>query len=183
METKHPKISCVLITREPEYPRIVLDRLDLDFFDEILIQVDCPSIYHRYLGAQKAKNDIIYVQDDDCLVNYQVLFKKYIDLYPEITNTMTEPFQRQYEPMGCTLVGWGCYFHKSMLGVFDKYIARYGVDAHLLREADRIFTYLNQPFNTVIMPHEDLFQTADRMGYQPNHFPSAAEALEKVKNL
>ena len=178
--TDHPKISCVLITREPVYPEIILDRLDLDFFDEILIQADCPSIYHRYLAAATAKNEIIYVQDDDCFVNYQVLFKNYNG---QITNTMTLPFQKQYKPLGCTLVGWGCYFPKFMLKVFDKYIAKYGVDEHLLREADRIFTYLNQPHNVIIQPHEDLFQTPDRMGYQPNHFQSAQEALEKVKNL
>lgn len=180
MENNHPKISCVLITREPAYPELILDRLDLGFFDEILIHTDSPDIYRRYQAAARAKNDIVYVQDDDCLVNYQVLFKHYNG---QLTNTMTEPFQRQYEPMGCTLVGWGCYFPKVMVNVFAKYIAQYGLDAHMLREADRIFTYLNKPFNTIIMPHEDLFQTADRMGYQANHFPSAQEALEKVKRL
>lgn len=170
----------MLITREAEYPEIILERLDLGFFDEILIQAKCPSVYHRYLAAQQAKNEIIYFQDDDAMVNYQVLFKHYNG---RITNTMTLPFQKQYEKAGCTLVGWGCYFPKSMLNVFEKYIAKYGVDKHLLREADRIFTYLNQPFNTIIMPHEDLFQTAGRMSTQSYHFQSAQEAMEKIKNL
>lgn len=174
------KISCVLITREPEYPEIIMERLDLGFFDEILVVAECQSVYHRYLAAVKAKNDIIYVQDDDCLVNYQVLFSKYNG---KITNTMTLPFQEKYKDSGCTLVGWGCYFPKHMMSVFHKYIAKYGMDAHLLREADRIFTCLNQPFNTVIMPHEDIFQHRDRMGYQPEHYTSMAEAIEKCKNL
>lgn len=182
MENNHPKISCVLITREPKYPELVLDRLDLGFFDEILIHCDSPDIYRRYQAAARAKNEIIYVQDDDCFVNYQVLFRKYNG---QLTNTMTEPFQRQYEPMGCTLVGWGCYFPKSMLGVFDKYIAKYGVDAHLLREADRIFTYLNRPHNVVIQPHENLGQATekDRMCYEEGHYQSMAEALKKCENL
>lgn len=175
------KISCVLITREPEYPEIVLERLDLGFFDEILIVTECPSVYHRYLAAAKAKNDIIYVQDDDCLVNYQVLFSKYDGF--NITNTMTLPFQEKYKDAGCTLVGWGCYFPKKMLSVFDRYIAKYGIDQHLLREADRIFTHLGQPWNTVIQPHEDLNQTQDRMGYQEDHYTSMNEALEKAKKL
>lgn len=178
------KVSCVLITREPEYPEIVLERLDLGFFDEILIVTECPSVYHRYLAAAKAKNDIIYVQDDDCLVNYQVLFRHFIlNGGGQITNTMTLPFQEKYKDAGCTLVGWGCYFPKKMLSVFDRYIAKYGIDAHLLREADRIFTNLNQPWNTVIQPHEDLNQTQDRMGYQPEHYISMNEALEKAKSL
>ena len=71
------KISCIIITREPELNPLVLERVDLDFFDEILIVNDCPTVYHRYLAAAKAKNDIIYVQDDDCLVNYQIKKKKY----------------------------------------------------------------------------------------------------------
>jgi len=174
------KISCVLITREKEYPKAVLERIDTGFFDEILIVTECPSIYHRYLAAQKAKNDIIYIQDDDCFVNYQVLFKHYNG---KITNAMTKPFIEKYKDLGCTLVGWGCFFHKSMLSYFDMYISEYGEDKHLLREADRIFTFLNQPFNTIVMPHEDLNQTPERMGFQPGHHESMAEALEKTKSL
>lgn len=175
------KISCVLITKEREYPKLVLERLALGFFDEIIIKTENKDIYERYFSAMKvAKNEIIYVQDDDCLVNYQKLFKHYDG---RITNTMTLPFQQKYEQMGCTLVGWGCYFPKSMLSVFDKYVEKYGVDKHLYREADRIFTYLNKPFNTIIMPHEDLPQGMDRMSFEPEHFTSADEALEKCRLL
>ena len=181
---EHPKITAVLIHKENEpYPQIIMERLDLnDFFDEILVVNDCPSVYHRYLAAKTAKNDIIYVQDSDCLVNHQVLFRSYDG---RITNTMTKPFVEKYKDIGCTLVGWGCYFPKSMLSVFDKYIERYGIDEHLLREADRIFTYLNQPFNTVVQPHEDLASSknSDRMGYESDHYSSMAQALEKCKAL
>ncbi len=175
-----PKISAVLITRESQYPEIILDRIDIDFFDEIIVVPECPSIYHRYVAAKTAKNDLIYVQDDDCMVNFQVLFSKYDG---RLTNTMTKTFQEKYKDLGCTLVGWGTYFPKSMLACFDKYIAKYGVDQHLLRESDRIFTAMNQPWNTVIQPHEDLFQSPERMGYQPEHYSSMAEALEKVKAI
>ncbi len=180
---EHPKISAVLITKLEVYPEIIMERLDLnDFFDEIIVVPQSGSVYNRYLAAGGAKNDIIYVQDDDCMVNHQVLFRKYNG---QITNTMTKEFQEKYATMGCTLVGWGCYFPKSMLSCFDRYIAKYGVDDHLLREADRIFTHLNQPWNTVIQPHEDLRQSTDpdRMGYHPDHYKSAQEALEKAKTL
>lgn len=176
------KISCVLITKEKKYPQIVWERLNLGFFDEILIKTESSSVYERYLLAKEAKNDIIYVQDDDAMVNYQVLFSKYNG---QITNTITLPFQTKYEPMACTLVGWGCYFNKSMLNVFDKYISKYGQDAHLLREADRIFTYLNKPFNTIIMPHEDLPRSSSEqaMWKEPEHFTSADEAIRKASLL
>lgn len=180
---KQAKISAVLITKEKEYPPLVLERLTCtDFFDEILIVTECDSIYHRYLAAKQAKNDIVYVQDDDCMVNYQELFKHYNG---QITNAMTKPFVEKYKGTGCALVGWGCFFPKSALDVFDKYIEKYGIDEHLLREADRIFTFLNEPFNTVILPHEDLAQAQapDRMGYEENHYKSMNEALEKAKAL
>jgi hypothetical protein len=178
-------ISCILICKEPEYPKLVLERLDLGFFDEIVIETNCPHIYRRYELAKKANNSIIFTMDDDCLVNYQVLFRHYNG---QITNTMTKPFIPHYEKMGCTLVGWGCYFPKSMLTCFDKYIERYGEDdPHLLREADRIFTLLNKPFNTIIMPHEDLFQNDEnRMSSPKNidfHFASAYEAIRKTNLL
>ncbi len=180
--TEHPKISAVLIHKENElYPEIILERLDLnDFFDEILILNNCQSMYHRYLAAAKAKNTVVYIQDSDCMVNHQFLFSHYNG---QITNAMPLPFQEKYKDSGCTLVGWGCYFNKSMLSVFDKYIAMYGVDEHLLREADRIFSFLNQPFNTINMPHEDLYQGPDRMSFEEDHYTSMAEALEKCKKL
>lgn len=177
------KISCILITRRKEFPVIVLERLTLGFFDEILIKTECPSIYDRYLLAKQASNSILYTQDDDVLVNYQVLYKSYNG---RITNTMTLPFQKQYEPIGCTLVGFGAFFPKHMISVFDRYIERYGEDdPHLWREADRILTAMNTPFNTIIQPHEDLFQNEDRMSTKSNgeiiqsHFTSRDEALRK----
>lgn len=175
-------VTAVLITREVEYPNIVLERLNCtDFFKDIIIVTECPSVYHRYLAAAKAETEHIFVLDDDTLVNFQVLWSKYDK--ERITNTMTLPFIEKYKDMGCTLVGWGCYFPKSMISVFDRYIAKYGIDAHLLREADRIFTFLTYPWNTVVQPHEDLYQTPDRMGYQEDHYKSAFEAIEKCKNL
>lgn len=180
----HPKISCVLITRLKEYPEIILERLDIgDFFDEILIVNESANVYNRYIAAAKAKNDIIYVQDDDCLVNYQHLFKSYNG---RITNTMTKEFLKKYEDIPATLLGWGAFFPKSMLSCFDRYIQHYGSDdAHLLREADRIFSTMNRPWNTQIQPHENLesAQSSNRMGYQENHYKSMDEALEKCKTL
>lgn len=175
-------VTAVLITREVEYPNIILERLTCtDFFKDIIIVTECPSVYHRYLAAAKAETEHVFVIDDDALVNFQVLWSKYDK--ERITNTMTLPFQEKYKDAGCTLVGWGCYFPKKMLSVFDKYIAKYGIDQHLLREADRIFTCLGQPWNTVIQPHEDLNQTEDRMGFEKDHYKSMNEALEKVKKL
>ena len=59
--------------------------------------------------AAKAKNDIIYVQDDDCFVNHQELLCKYNG---RLTNSMTPHHFQAYKDTGATLVGWGCFFPK-----------------------------------------------------------------------
>lgn len=175
------KISCILIEKGDTYPQKIMERLTLGFFDEILVHTNCPNVYGRYLLAKQAANSVCYFQDSDCLVNYQKLFSHYNG---RITNSITEGFKNFYEPLGCTLVGWGCFINKPMLKVFDKYIAKYGEnDEHLLREADRIFSYFNRPFNSILMPHEDLFQDKTRMSVEPEHFPSAYEAIRKCSLL
>jgi hypothetical protein len=175
------KITAVLITREREYPKIVLERIDTGFFDEIIIKTECPSVYGRYLAAKEAKNNLIFVQDDDCFVNYQRLFKHYNG---QITHTITPEHMKFYSKLDCTLVGWGAYFTKDMIdNAFEDYIAKYGEDKYLLREADRIFTYFNRPFNTILQPHENLIQTGDKMSLQPEHYDSMYKALEQCKAM
>lgn len=166
------KVTFVGITKEKEYPK----EIDLSGFDEIIIKTESPNVYTRYLEAQKTKNEVIYVQDDDALVDYRELFKSYNG---QITNGITPHHQNYYKGTGITLVGWGCFFSKNMLNVFDRYIAKYGEDFHLKREADRIFTYLNQPHNSVIMPHTDLPQV-ERMSHDPRHYEYIQEVLKKL---
>jgi len=175
-------VTAVLITREKEYPSIVLERLTCcDFFQDIIIVTECPSVYHRYLAAKKATTEHIFILDDDALVNFQVLWESYDKV--RITNAMPKPFIDKYKNLGCTLLGWGAFFPKHLLSCFDKYIERYGVDQTLLREADRIFSAMNPNWNVIQLPHEDLFQDETRMGVQPNHYDSMNEALKKVQML
>lgn len=168
-------VSAVLITRESEYPK----EIKLEGFGEVIIKTESPSVYHRYLSVKEARNDVIYVQDDDCLVDYEELWKHYNG---QLTNFM--PANRtDYRITGATLVGWGCFFPRYMLHVFPRYIKKYGIDAHLLREADRIFTVLNQPHNTIIGDHVDFAPQVGRMWNSPEHWSSMAEAIEKAKSL
>lgn len=171
------KATAILITTEKEYPKGLVNFMD---FDEVIIKTECPNIYERYIQASKARNDIVYVQDDDCTVDYKELFKHYDG---RITNTMTPGHQQRYEPLGMTLVGWGCFFPKKILINMGKYASKYGVDAHMLRESDRIFTYLNQPFNTIIMPHQDLPQDNRMSTTDPLHYVYIDQVREKLKNV
>ena len=170
-------ISAVLITKEKEYP------IDLkpfhEFFDEVLVKRESPSVYERYELAKYAKGDTIYFQDDDAIVDFKELYKHYDG---RLTNGITQHHRNYYEGTGISLVGWGCYYPKEMIGNMDKYISKYGKDAHLLREADRIFTYLNQPHNSKLMEHQDINQQ-NRMSHDPKHYQYILEVLEKLKTI
>src|ERR1700690_354270 len=129
------KVSAVLISKEKEYPQEVLE--SVLGFDEILIITECPNILKRYETALKARNEIIYVQDDDCIIDVSKLFNQYNG---QITNSITQHHKDFYVKMGMTLVGFGCFFPKKMIN-FDRYVNKWGVDKLLLSQADRVFTY------------------------------------------
>lgn len=172
------KATAVLITTKDKYPEGLVNFED---FEEVIVVPNCPNIYGRYVAALKARNDIVYFQDDDCIVDYKKLFESYDG---RLTNTMTERHFEWYKQKGgITLVGWGCFFPKKMLMSFGKYVDKYGVDAHLLREGDRIFTYLNQPHNTLIMPHQDMAQDNRMSTTDPNHYLYIDQVLEKLRLL
>ena len=170
------RITAVLITRDKEYPK----EIDTSWFDEVLIKTESPSVYERYLLAEKAKNDIIYFQDDDAIVDYKEIWRHYNG---QLTNGITRAHQNNYRETGVTLVGWGCFFPKKMLKNLDRYIEKYGKDRHLLREADRIFTYLTKPHNTINLNHHDFRPQVNRMWLESDHWTSMAEAIDKCRLL
>lgn len=173
------KITAVLITKDKEYPQEVLDHVKSFGFDEIIIKTESPHVYQRYLEALKAKNDVIYVQDDDCISDIGEIYKHYDG---KLTNGISQHHYNYYQN-GITLVGWGCFFPKEMIKNMKKYMDKYGEDFHLFREADRIFTYLNQPHNTIVMPHRDLPQVNRMSTTDPNHYFYLSQALEKLHLL
>lgn len=172
------KITAVLISRERDYPKEILDTLD---FDEVLIETNCPSILRRYGLALKAKNDIIYVQDDDCLVNVELLKEKYNG---QLTNFISEGHQKVYQGTGITLIGWGALFPKSMIN-FDKYIDKFGIDDLLLSQADRVFSYLNQPHNSIVteINHLPRATGSERMYQQADHWNNLKLIQQQCEQL
>lgn len=162
------KATAILITREKEYPIEVLNSVKNADFDEIIVQTECPSVYRRYELALQAKNDLIYVQDDDCTIDIEALYEKYDG---RLTNAISDHHLNFYKDMGITLIGWGAFFPKKMVD-FDKYLRQYPIDSLFLSQTDRIFTYLNQPHNYVITKIHHL-STADgpgRMSTTPGHW-------------
>lgn len=174
------KATAVLITKEKTYPREVLDSL-LGTFEEYLIETECPSVHRRYELALKARNDLIYVQDDDCIADPERIYRTYNG---QITNAITSHHYKWYKDKGVTLVGWGAFFPKSMID-FSKYLNKYPVDDLFLSQTDRVFTYLNQPFNSVItdIKHLPTATQPGRMHTSPGHWDKLEEVIKRLHNI
>lgn len=171
--------TAILITKDKEYPKEVLD--SLPDFDEVIVETECPSILRRYELALKAKNDIIYVQDDDCIVDVEALRSLYKG---RITNAISPQHYNFYKDTGVTLIGWGAFFPKKMIN-FDPYLDVYGVSPLFLTQADRVFTYLNQPFNSVIMDinHLPSATADDRMSTTAGHWENLNQINRQLHDL
>jgi len=153
-------VTAVLITwkRQENIPIIVAQLLRYPFISEIII-VDhskCENLkaYGRFTNSLRAKNNIIYTQDDDCLVhNIQGIYNKFLEDNTKIAYSGIEGYEKKIETYGekqLALLGWGSMFSRDMIGVLDKYIKEYGKDECLLREADRIFTLLQNKHHNFV---------------------------------
>lgn len=165
--------TAILITKEKEYPKEVLDSLPP--FDEVIIETECPNILRRYELALKARNDLIYVQDDDCVVDVLSLREQYNG---ELTNFITEHHYYAYLGTDITLIGFGAFFPKKAID-FTRYLDVYGVSELFLTQADRVFTYLNKPRHQIItnVQHLPSATADDRMSTTEGHWDN----LENIK--
>ena len=156
------KVSAILL----KYKRLdelnqIIDSLkkQSSIIDEILI-FDNRTInlcgYWRYFGALNAKNDIIYVQDDDVIVNnIPELFDTYINLKnqnnEQVVNNITKSGAKRYNSYNQTLMGWGSLYPKSSIGILNNYILHYGIDKLFLRDISRIYTGLINQWTNIIV--------------------------------
>jgi len=147
-------VTAVIITwkRQENIPLIIADILRYPFISEIIVRDNskCKNIkcYARYTMAKKAKNQIIYTQDDDCIVhNIQGVYEKFLEDPTRVAYSGIEGYEEKIKDVTfggqqMALLGWGSMFHKSWPHVLDRYIKEYGKDECFYREPDRIFTML-----------------------------------------
>lgn len=160
--------------------------LKFDFIDEILIRDNskCKNVkcYARYLLAKKAKNDLIYVQDDDC-VNYDIGKLMGGDgitcgATPGYIDALNKP---PYSNTSLALVGFGAIFNRKLIN-FDKYLSLYPKDNLFYAEADRIFTLTNK---TKVIPCkiELLDEQLGAMSSEPNHLPDRELIIQRINGI
>jgi len=161
-------ISAVIPTRGDVDLKPIISNIErFKEIKEIIVADYDKSVYNRYIGCSKAKYDIIYTQDDDCIVDLQPL----IDNYRKgvIVNAMKPEKMEEYTDM--TLIGWGAIFDKSLIKVLDGWEQ----DELFLRECDRVFTALNKR-HSIPMKIKDLYQ-GNRMSEESRHW----DDLKKIR--
>jgi hypothetical protein len=138
------------------------------------------KVYGRYLAIAEARNDVVYVQDDDCIVQAEDLIGQY-DRDVIVCNVPRD--RRNAYRDGVTLVGWGAVFHRSMAD-FSRYLKAYPEDELFWRECDRVFTYLHPHREVEVGVHQLPYAFGnDRMGTEPRHGGDLKEIRRRLYSL
>lgn len=172
------KVSAVLVSwKRPQELEQIKEYLEkFDFIDEILVRDNSKEknigVYARYLLSKQAKNDIIYTQDDDCIIgNLEEIYKTFDGehLSNGLKASAMGEYASQIDDNPCiTLIGWGAFYKKEWIDVLDEYLEKYPEDEMFYECADRVFTYLlKRKHNTMIS--------------QVNDFPSARGPMAMYK--
>lgn len=165
------------------------------------IATDLPdlAVYGRYAALEYASNEIIYVQDDDCIVSNPAEIAAAANglrlpadlagtpghLFDAIVCNMPQEFRHSFYEEHA-LSGFGAAFPKHLPGrTFVWFKDRAEIADDLFNRAcDIVFTGLTQRV-LVDVPVRSLDYASDpnRMWKQPNHQSERAEVLEIVKSL
>ena len=189
-------VTAVLIQwkRQHNLPRII-ESLNLPFISEILIRDNskCKNIacYGRYWLARKAKNDIVYTQDDDCVVDVNKIYKEFLKDDSKMAAGTIQGFvdvvdDFTYGSKQLGLVGWGAFFKKKWINILDKYTHVYGTDECFYREADRIFSILLGKHHNLVKADIELLEDEDKsiaLCEQPEHLKFKKMAIERALEL
>ena len=146
--------------------------------------------YGRYLHGT---HDLIYTQDDDCIVHgIENLYASFVTAPDRISYGGTEGLHNvdQQNIRGSAkmcMAGWGSMFSRSWISVLDKYIERYGMDTCFFRETDRIFSLLlNKHHNlvkTVRIEHLEGAVDKNALALEADHWKSKAKAIDRALGI
>lgn len=189
------KVSVCLITykRPKNIEKIVQHLSSHLFIDEILIRDNDKEenimSYGRYKLMEKARNDIIYVQDDDCIVhNIQEIWKGFKKDPTRIHYGATERlFSKEKEVDGkLCLMGWGAFFKSEWVSNLKRYTDKYGKDECFHRETDRIFSILRDKNHKMYdgkIEQLDGYLSKDALSEQKDHIGYKKLAIERCLHL
>jgi hypothetical protein len=178
------QISAILITKEKQYPELVLKHVESFGFGEIQIYTECDGIYRRFVNEPVYKD--VYVQDDDCITPINEIFREYDGNH--LTCGCTPHHINFYSDSKICLIGHGAFFPWARVAVLEKYKKLFGPDSDYLIETDRIFTFLNYPQKRIPVEvnHLPSSYQSDRLSMRKEHATNlqmVGEKLIKYQNL
>ncbi|MBK9014724.1 MAG: glycosyltransferase family 2 protein [Saprospiraceae bacterium] len=162
--------ACLLAYKRHENMQAIVQSLEqYDFIDEIIIWNNLAGTplklegkkvrvinsdvnmlcYGRFLCAKQAKNEIIYVQDDDVIVQgIPSLFQSFLNDDTGIVHALnTNHYQHRYRYVHFygqgALIGWGAFFKKSWLKVLDEFLSE-NIDNYCSDGSQRPIYHLNR---------------------------------------
>lgn len=167
------KISAAIATRgDVDLRRILKEIARHKEITEVIVERSATP-YGWYVASSRAKNSIVYYQDDDCVTDIGPVIEAFVP--GVIVNAMPRQNAKCY-PGRQTLIGFGSIFEKSLLSVLDGWER----DALFLRESTRVFATLN-PHKTVF-PNVEILKCAyadNRLYRQKKEHAEAREAINK----
>lgn len=138
--------------------------------------------FGRYLGASLARNNKIFVQDDDWnIIDFEKLYNRKKETLSDIVSVC--PRTHMEDIPRNKFVGWGSIFNKSCLNVFEDYLKEFGEDQILYREADLLFTNCNSYEKMLTKPSTLVKDDNRSLSLEPNHFQYHYEMLKRVKDI
>ena len=184
------KFTAVVVTRGDVDLGPVIESIQAADPDEIIIRKGWAGVYERWDAAAMAKHPLVYVQDDDCIVDVRKVIYEYDPNRPGLVHcNMPREHQLQYfsqdgQPLkdGIALVGFGCVFSRDRVSVFSQYLRHFVLDDVTRSEADRIFTALNAVrLIDVGVHHREFCSRDDRMWKRPNHGAMLKEVRRRIR--
>jgi len=128
------------------------------------------GVYGRYKALAYATHDVIFVQDDDCILANPA---NIVAAYEPGVVTYNMPYAFRDGGVDSVMVGFGACFDKHLpQQAFDRWFAGegHGMDAVFKRTCDVVFTTLT-PTKMIHEPIEllDYSYAENRMWQQPGH--------------
>jgi hypothetical protein len=182
------KMTAVLLSwkRPKELEEIIAHLKTVPQIDEILI---CRNTgeknlrsYGRYVMAKKAKNKIIYFQDDDCIIKNIAEMLVAFDgscLVHGLKSTFFARYASRKKGPFITIVGWGAILSKDWINLTDNYLKEFPKDDLFLEMADRVWSTFLPKRNLAIPIDLKEFPSASGPEAQWKH-PDYASKVRKI---
>ena len=185
-------ITAIILTKGG-YP---LDDIvdSLQYFDQVIIADNSKlreglKVYLRYVAAfsETARHNIVYVQDDDALVDVRAVVDQWREYMAPMVCNMPPDRRAEYKrwPGHISLVGWGTIFNRHVVKAnLDRFLKRWPIDELFLRECDRVATYLTPHVDVQVnFKHLERAHGLDRMGREARHGNDLQEICIRLEKL